>query len=69
MSVSEDAFIGLVSLLKKRGWKPQDSGLSTLNGTLGINLLKEGEMLTLLAESMPDEECLDELFGEVLNDA
>ncbi|RKY10148.1 MAG: hypothetical protein DRP56_01625 [Planctomycetota bacterium] len=69
MSVSEDALIGLVALLKKRGWKPQDAGLSALNGTLGINLLKEGEMLTLLADSMPDEECLDELFGQGGNDA
>ena len=65
MSVSEDELMWLIKLLEKRGWKPQNSSYSYMNGVLGINLLKNGEILSILAEKMPDEECLQEIFREV----
>ena len=55
----------VISELLKDGWKMQKGGLSYINGALGTNLFKDGEVLTVQQESMPDEEFIEQEWPEV----
>jgi hypothetical protein len=50
----------IIAQLKADGWKEQMSGTSYTNGTLGTNLLKDGEVITVQQEFCPDEEFLEQ---------
>jgi len=50
----------LIKRLKSEGWKEQVSGTSYINGTLGTNLLRNGEVLTIQQEFSPDEEFIEQ---------
>lgn len=54
----------IVSELVKDGWKIQRSGISYINGTFGTNLYKDGEVLTIQQEFMPDEEFIGQEWPE-----
>ena len=54
----------LVKQLKSEGWMEQKAGTNYFNGEYGTNLFKDGEMITILQNTMPDEETVEELFGE-----
>jgi hypothetical protein len=54
----------VISELLKDGWKMQKGGISYLNRTLGTNLFKEGEVLTIQQEFMPDEEFIEQEWPE-----
>ena len=53
----------VISQLLKDGWKMQKGGISYTNGTLA-NLFKDGEVLTVQQESMPDEEFIEQQWPE-----
>ena len=55
----------VISKLLKEGWKMQKGGLSYINGTLGTNLFRDGEVLTIQQEFMPDEEFIEQEWPEV----
>ena len=55
----------VISQLLKDGWKMQKGGISYINGTLGTNLFKDGEVLTVQQEFMPDEEFIEQEWPEV----
>jgi len=55
----------VISQLLKDGWKMQKGGISHINGTLGTNLFKDGEVLTVQQEFMPDEEFIEQEWPEV----
>ena len=55
----------IISELVKDGWKVQKSGIHYINGTLGTNLYKDGEALTMQQEFMPDEEFIEQEWPEV----
>ena len=55
----------VISQLLKNGWKMQKGGISHINGTLGTNLFKDGEVLTVQQEFMPDEEFIEQEWPEV----
>ena len=50
----------IVEQLKAEGWKEQMSGMTYINGTLGTNLLKDGEVITVQQEFNPDKEFLEQ---------
>ena len=50
----------LIERLKSEGWKAQMSGTSYINGTLGTNLLKDGEVITIQQVFFPDEEFIEQ---------
>jgi hypothetical protein len=52
----------LKGLLLQEGWIPQRDGESYMNGTYGINFLREGSVITILYNTSIDEEELAELF-------
>ena len=54
----------IVEQLKAKGWKLQQSGIIYLNGSLGTNLLKDGEVLSLQLELYPDEEIVEQEWPE-----
>ena len=58
----------VVSELLKDGWKMQKGGLSYLNGTLGTNLYKNGEVLTIQQEFTPDQEFIKQEWPEENNE-
>ena len=58
----------VVSELLKDGWKMQKGGLSYLNGTLGTNLYKDGEVLTVQQEFTPDLEFIELEWPEENNE-
>ena len=60
---------GIVSELVKAGWKIQRSGMHYINGTLGTNLYKDGEVLTIQQEFTPDEEFIEQEWPEEYNEA
>ena len=55
----------VISQLLKDGWKMQKGGISHINGTLGTNLFKDGEVITVQQEFMPDEEFIEQEWPEV----
>jgi len=50
----------IIAQLKAEGWKEQQSGTTYINGTIGANLLKDGEVITVQQEFYPDEEFLEQ---------
>ena len=46
----------IVERLEAEGWKEQMAGMSYINGTLGTNLLKDGQLITVQQEFRPDED-------------
>ena len=50
----------IVEQLKAEGWQEQRSGMVSLNGSLGTNLLKDGEVLSLQLQLYPDEEIVEQ---------
>ena len=50
----------LIEKLKSEGWKEQVSGTIYINGSLGTNLLRDGEVITIQQEFFPDEEFLED---------
>ncbi len=50
----------LIERLKSEGWKEQISGTIYLNGSLGTNLLRNGEVVTIQQEFLPDEEFIEQ---------
>ena len=54
----------IIAQLKAEGWKEQLSGTNYINGTIGTNLLKDGEVVTVQQEFSPDEEFLEQEWPE-----
>ena len=54
----------IIAQLKTEGWKEQMSGTNYINGTVGTNLLKNGEVVTVQQEFSPDEEFLEQEWPE-----
>ena len=54
----------LIQQLKAAGWQEQRSGTCCINETIGTNLLKDGQVITVLQEFCPDEEFLEQEWGE-----
>jgi len=54
----------VISQLLKDGWKMQKGRISDINSTLGTNLFKDGEVLTVQQEFMPDEEFIEQQWPE-----
>ena len=54
----------LIQQLKAEGWKEQRSGTCYVNGKVGSNLLKDGQVITVQQELRPDEEFLEQEWGE-----
>ena len=54
----------LIEQLKAEGWQEQRSGTCCINGTIGTNLLKDGQVITVQQEFHPDEEFLEQEWGE-----
>ena len=54
----------IIAQLKAEGWKEQLSGTNYINGTIGTNLLKDGEVVTVQQELSPDEEFLEQEWPE-----
>ena len=46
----------IVERLEAEGWKEQMAGMTYVHGTLGTNLLKEGQLITVQQEFHPDED-------------
>lgn len=54
----------IINNLIADGWKEQRSGTCYINGTIGTNLLKNGQVITVQQELCPDEEFLEQEWGE-----
>ena len=50
----------IVERLEVEGWKEQMAGMTYVNGTLGTNLLKDGQLITVQQEFSPDEEFIEQ---------
>lgn len=57
----------IISELARDGWKIQKGGLCCLNGTVGTNLYKAGEIITIQQEFYPDEEFIEQEWPEELD--
>ncbi len=55
----------VIERLIAEGWKEQRSGICYINGTIGTNLLKNGQVITIQQELCPDEVFLEQEWGEV----
>ena len=53
----------VVQQLKERGWQEQKAGTIYYRGTLGTNLLKGKQVLTIVQESCPDMEFVQLCWG------
>ena len=50
----------IVERLEAEGWKEQMAGMTYINGALGTNLLKDGQLITVQQEFCPDEEFIEQ---------
>ena len=50
----------LIEKLKSEGWKEQVSGTIYINGTLGTNLLRNGEVITIQQSLFLDGEFIEQ---------
>ncbi len=50
----------VIGQLLNEGWKMQQGGICYINGTLGANLFKDGEVLTVQQIFTPDEEFVEQ---------
>jgi len=57
-------FEKLVERLKREGWRQQNAGSVYLNGRIATNFVKDGAMLSVTLDYWPDEELVEEHFGE-----
>ncbi len=55
----------VIERLISEGWKEQRSGICYINGTIRTNLLRNGQVITIQQELCPDEEFLEQEWGEV----
>ena len=46
----------IVERLEAQGWKQQMAGMTYINGMLGTNLLRDGQLITVQQEFRPDED-------------
>ena len=53
-------FDEIKEMLIAKGWKEQLSGEVYINGTIGTNFLKNGEVITIQQELFPDEEFIEQ---------
>ena len=53
----------VIQQLKERGWQEQKAGTIYYRGTLGTNLLKDGQVLTIVEERCPDVEFVQLHWG------
>jgi hypothetical protein len=58
------AFRQLVQQLVAGGWKEQRCGTICINGTMGTNLMKDGQVLSMRQDFFPDEEFLEQEWGK-----
>jgi len=58
------AIVEIVDRLKKEGWKEQKSGPFYINGTMTDCLMKAGEVLVIQQEFCPDEEFIEQEWGD-----
>jgi len=54
----------IIEQLIAAGWKEQRSGACCTSGTFGTNLLKDGQVITVQQEFHPDEDFLEQEWGE-----
>ena len=54
----------IVEKLRADGWKEQRMGTCYINGTLGTNLLKDGQVISMQLQLHPDEDFLEQEWGE-----
>ena len=54
----------IIQKLKAEGWEEQRSGTIYINGTLGTNLLRNGEVITVSQDFFADQEFLDQEWGD-----
>ncbi len=54
----------LIAQLVQEGWKVQRDGIVDINGTLGTKIYKDGEIISISQEFMPDEETIKDLWPE-----
>ena len=54
----------IIEQLIAAGWKEQRSGTCCTGGTFGTNLRKDGQVITVQQEFHPDEEFLEQEWGE-----
>lgn len=45
----------VVEQLKKEGWKEQQSGIDFFNGMLSVNLMKNGEVMSIQYDFYPEQ--------------
>jgi len=50
----------IVERLEAEGWKEQMAGMTYINGILGTNLLKDGQLITVQQEFCPDEDFIEQ---------
>jgi hypothetical protein len=50
----------IISVLVREGWKIQKAGINYVNNTIGTNLYKDGEVITVQQEFYPDEELIQQ---------
>jgi len=50
----------IVERLEAEGWKQQMACMTYINGTLGTNLLKNGQLITVQQEFYPDEDFIQQ---------
>ena len=59
-----DEFNKIRKLFKKRGWKERITGPHYINGEIATHFIKDGNLLMVAFNIMPDEELVEELFGD-----
>lgn len=59
-----DAYDMLKAMLRNEGWKEQRDGEGYINGIVGTNYGRDGEVISISYNDGIDEEEWEELFGE-----
>ena len=54
----------LIQQLKAEGWQEQRSGTCCINGTIGSNLFKDGQVIKVQQDLRPDEELIEQEWCE-----
>ena len=50
----------VVEQLKKEGWKEQQSGIDFFNGMLSVNLIKDGEVMSIKYDFYPEKRFVED---------
>ena len=61
-------FDEIIKIAENKGWKQQNCGVTGISGSAGINLYKDGKVLTVSVVeeghmTYPDDDELKEMFG------